>query len=139
VAQTPGLVTSGILLLLSVLHVYWAAAGTGTGRAALPEQDGVPLFRPGPGVTLGVAFLLLAAATLVAARAGLIAVPVPPALIRTGNASVGVVFLARAVGDFRYVGFGKRVTGTAFARWDTRLYSPLCALVALGCLLTARS
>ena len=32
-----------------------------------------------------------------------------------------VVFLARAVGDFRYVGFFKRVRGTRFARLDTIL------------------
>jgi hypothetical protein len=45
--------------------------------------------------------------------------------------------LARAVGDFKYVGFSKRVRGTPFARLDTWIYSPLCLLLALGVALVA--
>jgi hypothetical protein len=40
--------------------------------------------------------------------------------------------LARAMGDFNYVGFFKRVRGTRFARMDTLLYSPLCLALAVG-------
>jgi hypothetical protein len=40
------------------------------------------------------------------------------------------VFGLRAIGDFRYLGFFKRVTGTRFARADTLIYSPLCAGLA---------
>ena len=36
----------------------------------------------------------------------------------------------RAVGDFRMVGFWKTVRDTPFARWDTRLFSPLCVAIA---------
>ena len=52
-----------------------------------------------------------------------------------GNLAIGGIFLLRAVGDFRYVGFFKKVKNTAFARNDTRYYSPLCLLlgvIALG-------
>jgi hypothetical protein len=41
-----------------------------------------------------------------------------------------LVFAVRAVGDFRYCGFFKRVKGTAFARKDTLIFSPLCTLLA---------
>ena len=40
--------------------------------------------------------------------------------------------LMRAIGDFRYVGFFKRVRGSRFARMDTTLYSPLCLALAAG-------
>ena len=40
--------------------------------------------------------------------------------------------LARAVGEFKYVGFFKRVRGSRFARLDTLLYSPLCLLLSAG-------
>ena len=40
-----------------------------------------------------------------------------------------VAFLARAIGDFRLVGFTKRVRGTRFAELDTRLLSPLCVCI----------
>ena len=60
---------------------------------------------------------------------------VGPAWLGTvGPAAVGIVLLARAVGDFRYVGFFKRIHGTGFAIMDTRLYSPLCLLLGLATL-----
>ena len=37
----------------------------------------------------------------------------------------------RAIGDFRYVGFFKRVRDSSFARLDTLAYSPLCAGLAV--------
>ena len=51
-----------------------------------------------------------------------------------GPIAVGVVLLARAVGDFRYVGFFKRVRGSRFATLDSRYFSPLCLLLGLGAL-----
>jgi hypothetical protein len=38
---------------------------------------------------------------------------------------LAALFGARAIGERRYVGFFKRVRGTAFAWWDTRVFSPL--------------
>ena len=49
------------------------------------------------------------------------------ALLCAGGRPVG-----RAIGDFKYVGFFKRVRGSKFARMDTLVYSPLCLLLALG-------
>lgn len=43
----------------------------------------------------------------------------------------------RAVGDFRSVGVFKRVRGTAFARWDSRLYVLLCLAIAAACAVLA--
>lgn len=52
----------------------------------------------------------------------------------TGIAIVvlALMFAVRAVGDFRYVGFFKRIRGSRFARMDTLYYSPLCAALALS-------
>jgi hypothetical protein len=40
--------------------------------------------------------------------------------------------LARAIGDFKYLGLFKRVRGSRFATLDTFVYSPLCLLLAAG-------
>jgi len=42
------------------------------------------------------------------------------------------VFIVRAAGDRKHVGFLKRVRDTEFARRDSRIYSPLCLLLGLG-------
>jgi lipopolysaccharide/colanic/teichoic acid biosynthesis glycosyltransferase len=45
--------------------------------------------------------------------------------------------IARAVGEFKYVGFFKRVRDSKFATLDTFVYSPLCLLLAAGVALVA--
>ncbi len=45
------------------------------------------------------------------------------------------VFLLRAIGDFCYVGFAKKVRSTRFAQLDTRFYSPLCLFMSINTLL----
>jgi len=44
---------------------------------------------------------------------------------------IAAVFALRAIGDFRYVGFFKRIRDTRFARLDTLAYSPLCAVLGV--------
>ena len=53
-------------------------------------------------------------------------------LVHWAAIAAGVVFLLRAVGEFRYVGFFKRRHGTRFATLDTWLFSPLCAFIGLA-------
>lgn len=132
-----GLATAAVLFLLSLLHVYWAAGGSRGSVIVLPEKDGAPLFRPGPGATLVVAALLAGAGLILLARLGLWGAGLAPALVRIGSWLVAAAFLGRAVGDFRWVGFFKRVRATPFARWDTWLFSPLCVLVGAGAVLVA--
>lgn len=130
---TAGNLVSIVLIVLAVLHFAWAlGVGPGFG-AALPEKDGKPLFAPHPIVTALVGALLLTAAAIVLGRVGWWGAALPTWIFRFGAWALAGVFVVRAVGDFRYCGFFKRVRGTRFADWDTRLFSPLC--LALGVLL----
>ena len=74
---------------------------------------------------------LLAAAFLVAVSGHLVAPAFAP-IARLPTVFLSVVFLARAVGDFRLVGFFKRIRDSRFARLDTIAYSPLCLILALA-------
>ncbi len=118
---------------LSLLHVAWAV-GIRVGRGtAIPErEDGAPTFRPGPASTFAVAGLLFVAALLVTQRVGLGRGWIPAALVVPGCWVLAAAFILRAIGEFRYVGFFKRVRSTAFARMDTRYYSPLALLIGLS-------
>jgi len=127
-------------LALSGLHVYWAGGGTWGFRVAIPEVDGKPALHPSPAVTIVVAELLGVAAVIVALAAHLVSLAWAPFwVVRVGAYGLAVVFAARTVGDFRTFGFAKRVHGTAFARNDTRIYSPLCAFIAAGSAFVAAS
>jgi hypothetical protein len=144
-ARLSGGITASVLALLGLIHLYWAAGGSAGSVSAIPERGGRPLFRPSPASTRGVAGLLFAAACVLLTRAGLL-MPLLAAQRPgqwherwAGRASwlIATLFALRAVGDFRYVGVFKRVRGTPFARWDSRLFTPLCILIALGCAIVA--
>lgn len=114
-----------VLAAIAAVHVAWMLGVRRGLRAAIPEVDGRAAFAPPRGLTALVTLALTVAAGIVlaAARSG-----APPWtwLTRAGAA----VFALRALGDFRLVGLTKRVHGTAFARWDDRLFTPLCVLLA---------
>jgi len=110
--------TAAIFACLGLLHFYWAIAGVNANSAAIPQVDGVPAFRPSRAATAAVGLVLIGTAAIVLMQAKL-----PLAI-------AAAVLLLRAIGDFRLVGFFKRVRGSQFARMDTLLYSPLC--LALG-------
>ena len=136
---TIGLTTAAVFGALTAVHLYWAARGVEGSTAVLPERDGRPLFVPGRGATLAVAALLATAAWLVLQRASAVPMVLPAWMVRVGSWGVAGVMVARAIGDFRQVGFFKRVRGTRFAVNDTRWFSPIAlalglatALVALG-------
>jgi Protein of unknown function (DUF3995) len=117
---------------LSLVHIYWAIGGTAGKLAAVPEVSGHRAFTPSAGGTLVVALGLAFCALLVAATASLIRGPLPAHWLRWLSYVLAAVLLARAIGDFRLVGFFKSVRGTRFARLDSVIYAPLCLLLAIG-------
>jgi len=126
VIDLAGVAAATILAGLSAIHLYWAVGGRRGQGAVVPTVDGRPRFSPSSTATVVVAALLALSAALVAG--GVSGWP-PRWVFRVGGAGVGLVLIARAVGEGRYLGFFKRERGTQFARRDTWLYSPLCLLL----------
>jgi len=117
---------------LSALHFYWALGGQAGKVAAVPELNSRPAFVPSARSTLAVAVGLAFCATLVAASAGLILSSAPPSWVTWLAFLLALALVARAVGDFRLVGFFKRVHNTRFARLDSMVYAPLCFVLGVA-------
>ncbi|MBX3326769.1 MAG: DUF3995 domain-containing protein [Nitrospira sp.] len=117
---------------LSLIHVYWLFGGRVGQLAAIPELDGKPIFEPSAVATLVVAIGLALCAVVIAGTAGVLALPLSQTVLAWLTRALAVVFLLRAIGDFRLVGFFKRIRDTRFARLDTAVYSPLCLALAIG-------
>jgi len=136
-------IAGAVFLALSVLHVFWALGGHAGSASAVPTAGpgGKAVLHPGWIASSLVALALFCAALLVTVRAGLIRAPpqIPPVLLTIATWVLAMVMLGRAVGDFRYIGFFKRVLGTPFAHWDTVAYSPLCLGLAVVCAWVALS
>lgn len=120
------------LALIALVHVYWALGGRIAKSAALPEIDGRPAFTPRGPLTLLVAAALSLAALLLAVTGGVVEVPLPRSGLRLLTFGLALVFVARAIGDFRLVGFFKRVKGSRFATLDSLIFAPLCLLLGLA-------
>ncbi|MES2820827.1 MAG: DUF3995 domain-containing protein [Pseudomonadota bacterium] len=126
-----------VFLALAALHLYWALGGRALKLGAVPQVAGRPAFVPSPVMTLAVALALSICALLVAGTVGWLPIPIPQGFFCALLVALALVFLARAIGDFRLVGFFKKVHDSPFAYLDTRVFSPLCLAIALGLLLVA--
>ncbi|TCC96977.1 DUF3995 domain-containing protein [Pedobacter hiemivivus] len=121
-----------IFLLLSGIHIYWAFGGKWASTAVIPtKEDEVKIAMPSAFGTLVVAAGLMGFGLLVLARSGLLDISLPNWLLKYGLWAIAGIFLLRAVGDFRYVGFFKKYKKTRFGRNDTKYYSPLCLAIVL--------
>ncbi len=125
------LLFAAALLFLAALHVYWAMGGNWGSSVTVPTIAGRRVINPTPFVTYVVAFLLVMGAIVICGQAHLFATGRFSALFRAGSWCLCGVFLLRAMGDFKTFGIFKTVRATAFAFWDTRLYSPLCLVLAV--------
>jgi hypothetical protein len=126
-------------VVLALWHFHMALRpGVGAG-GAVPSIEGRPLFVPSAKATVAVGVVLLLFACLVAATGGLFHVGVPSRFLTWSSFALALGLLARAIGDFKYVGLFKRVRGSRFARLDTLVYSPLCLLLAIGVAWVAHS
>ena len=124
-------------VVLALWHFYMALVPGSGAAVALPAVEGRPLFVPTRTATAAVGVVLVLFSTLVAATAGMISVGLPRVALSWLSFALALGLLARAGGEFKYVGFFKRVRGTNFAGLDTLLYSPLCLLLSVGVALVA--
>jgi hypothetical protein len=127
----PAALASSILCVLASIHLYWAAGGTAGKSAAVPSQNGKPIFSPSAMATAMVGIALFGVAIIVMVTAFGLRGHTFVMPLRIGTSLIGLAFAGRAIGDFRYVGFCKRVRDSAFAYRDTYVYSPLCLVLAL--------
>jgi hypothetical protein len=113
--------------------LYWAFGGTAGLHQSLPTTPhGEAVLHPGKIACLVVALTLAAFALLFLIKLELVQLWLPPWAHHYGIIAISIIFLVRAIGDFRYVGFTKRIRTTTFGKLDTKYYSPLCLLLAIN-------
>jgi len=125
-------IVSLVFVALAFWHFVMAFQPMSGESAAVPSVNGRPLFVPSRKATVAVAVVLLVFAALVAATAGIVPLGLPSVVLSWLSYALALGLLGRAIGEFKYVGFFKRVRASKFAKLDTFVYSPLCLLLALG-------
>lgn len=130
-------IAAAFLIAISLIHVYWAFGGRWGSRAALPQSNGgIALFRPRILETLAVAVVMLGVCTVLIVQSETLSILQSNGFTKWSCVLCGSVFFLRAIGDFKYLGFFKRVKHTTFSYYDTRFYSPLCLFLAFSLFIT---
>lgn len=118
-------ILSIIFLVLGIIHINWAIGNSwGLSKALPTSENGDKLFTPGTFACLAVGIALTVVCLFYQIR------PQDDNpknwIFDYGGWLIPALFLIRAMGDFKYVGFFKKVTSTEFAMMDTKYYTPLC-------------
>ena len=121
-----------VFVVLAGWHFHMAFSNFQGESIAVPSENGKPLLVPTAAITFAVGLVLLLLGVLVASTAGLVSFGLPVWLLTSLSSMLALGLLARAIGEFRYVGFFKKVRGSRFAKMDSLIYSPLCLLLSLG-------
>ncbi len=127
-----GFLLAIVFTALALWHFYWALGGKVFLAAAIPCVDGRPAFVPGRAMTAAVGGALLLCALLVVTLSRSTRMPSMDTALSGVGYALATALLVRAVGDFRLLGFFKRVRDGRFACLDSLVYSPLCLMLAVG-------
>lgn len=121
-----------ILIGLGLIHFNWVIGGEFGFSESLPtKESGERVLNPkkidsaivGIGLTIFGVFYIL--------KSGIIDYNLPEWTMKYGSWIIPSIFLLRAIGEFKYVGFFKRVKKTKFGKLDTKFFSPLCLVIGI--------
>ncbi|WP_420400373.1 DUF3995 domain-containing protein [Flagellimonas sp.] len=124
---------SVVLIFLAVLHFYWSIFGIKDPEAVLPKNvKSNTVKTPGKLMAVAVGVILLGFAFVYINKViGYVSHP----WLQYISIGIAFVFIVRAFGDFKYVGFFKTAKNSKFSILDTKYYSPLCLLMGVLILL----
>lgn len=127
-----GLILFAVFLALSLLHISWALGNSRGFKSSIPtNENGVPVLNPKKidSLIVGIGLLLFGVFYLI--KSGIVEFDIPTWAYNIFSWMIPILFLLRATGDFKYVGFFKKVKSTDFGKMDSKFYSPLCLAISL--------
>ena len=121
-----------ILIVLGMIHLNWVIGGKFGYVESLPtKENGERVLNPKKIDSAIIGIGLIAFGIFYMIESGLIEYNLPEWIIKYGSWIIPIIFLLRAVGEFKYVGFFKSVRKTEFGKLDTKLFSPLCLTIGI--------
>jgi hypothetical protein len=127
-----------IFLFLSLIHFYWAFGGKWATQGVYPTPDDkTPPRNPGIIATLLVAIALFGFGIFYLIKCEILSFQLPQIIDKYGLWILIAIFTLRAIGDFKYLGFFKKIKNTKFGQNDTKYFAPLCLIIGFLTLLIA--
>ena len=121
-----------IFTSLGIIHFYWLFGGKWGLEKALPTKEiGEKAIEPPKIATAIVGIGLISFGLFYLVKTGLINFQVPNWMITYGSWIIPSIFIIRAIGDFKYIGFFKKIKNTEFAKADSNRFAPLCLTIGI--------
>jgi len=121
---------ASILAVAALFHFYWSFGGQFGIQSTAPKIQGhdeikIPKF---------LAFIVACLITLLAMLAVLLVIENSPFKQYQSilGYAVACLLIIRAIGEFKYLGFFKKVYNSSFARKDTLFFSPLFLILGVS-------
>ncbi|HEY8784399.1 MAG TPA: DUF3995 domain-containing protein [Mucilaginibacter sp.] len=125
-----------VFIFLAAIHIYWAFGGKNPSVATIPTtQNNKAVINPGLFDCLVVAIGLLSFGLSILIKSGVTSFSSPGWLMNCGLWAIAAIFILRAIGEFKYIGFFKKIKTTKFGQLDTKYYAPLCLLIGILCVI----
>jgi len=121
-----------IFTALSGFHLYWVFGGIWGLKKSIPTKENMPSSMSIPKLaTLIVGLVLVLFGLIYLIESGLTKFQAPNWVTNYGCWFIPSIFIFRAIGEFNYVGFFKKIKNTEFAKADSSFFSPLCLIIGI--------
>ncbi len=121
-----------IFVTLGLIHINWVFGGQWGFEKSLPtKENGERVLNPKKFDSAIVGIGLISFGLFYLLKSELIHFQVLNWIITYGGWVIPSIFILRAIGDFKYVGFFKKIKNTEFGKIDSKLFSPLCLIVGV--------
>jgi hypothetical protein len=117
--------------MLSGLHFYWALGGRWAIDVVVPVNSKGEKVLKASSIASLVVGVILGVFAMYYLTCVVDWITLPLIMHQIIGWLIPIIFLLRAIGDFNYVGFTKKIKNTAFAKLDTTYFSGLCLAIAV--------
>ncbi|MDO5969046.1 DUF3995 domain-containing protein [Flavivirga aquimarina] len=121
-----------VFFILGIIHLNLVVGGTFGFAESLPTKEtGERVLNPKKidSAIVGLGLMFFSFFYLV--KADFINFNFPDWVLKYGSWVIPAIFILRAVGEFKYIGFFKKIKHTTFGTLDTKIYSPLCFFISI--------
>ena len=128
-----GMLVTVILIFIAGIHLFWFFDGAWGFEEVLPTHlNGKRVLNPKKIDSLSVGLFISFFALIYCVKSLNITISfLPDWILKYGLYIISSVFLVRAIGDFKYVGFFKKIKETTFGELDSKYFSPLCFVMGI--------
>ena len=122
-----------VFIILAIIHFYWAFGGKIGLENAIPRRaNNEKIINPTIISSSIVGIVLLIFGFINIIKTKIIEIELPEIIENYCLWFIAILFILRAIGDFKYIGVFKKITKTKFSRMDTKVYSPLFLFIGIS-------